>query len=83
MVAQEILDLLVWVRALVPEPFFYLWEDGYGETKKEPCVPRVPVGSAGAAFEQSLTCASLQLIIGNFKTLRTCVLGVFLHCYHT
>ncbi len=24
MVAQEILDLLVWVRALVPEPFFYL-----------------------------------------------------------
>ena len=23
MVAQEILDLLVWVRALVPEPFFY------------------------------------------------------------
>ena len=22
MVAQEILDLLVWVRALVPEPFF-------------------------------------------------------------
>lgn len=33
MVAQEILDLLVWVRALVPEPFFYLktkselWKD--------------------------------------------------------
>ena len=23
MVAQEILDLLVWVRVLVPEPFFY------------------------------------------------------------
>ena len=24
MVAQEILDLLVWVRVLVPEPFFYV-----------------------------------------------------------
>lgn len=23
MVAQEILDLLVWVRALVPEPFLF------------------------------------------------------------
>ena len=30
MVAQEILDLLVWVRALVPEPFFYMapWSRG-------------------------------------------------------
>ena len=30
MVAQEILDLLVWVRALVPEPFLYTapWSRG-------------------------------------------------------
>lgn len=83
MVAQEILDLLVWVRALVPEPFFYLWEDGYGETERNLAYHGTLWGSAGAAFEQALTCASLQLIICNFKALRTHVLGVFLHCYHT
>ena len=65
MVAQEILDLLVWVRALVPEPFFYL-----GAMVKR--LRRRPLKA------KSRVCFSHRYKpIGNFKALRTHVLGVF------